>query len=104
MESREKIRIIQSPSLTEVYLKESPEIFKENDFELAEYALVNGHTEVFTLIFEHFYPEILKIFEYGFKRDFTEILDYDEYARKHADYLKCFLPPKIRKRVYDDNV
>jgi len=102
MESREKIRIIQSPSLTEVYLKKSPEIFKENDFELAEYALVNGYTDVFALIFEYFHPEILKIFEYGFKRNFTEMLNYDEHARKHADYLKCFLPREIRKKVYDD--
>ena len=96
-----KIKIVQNPVLTEIYLKNEPKIFKENKFELAEYSLIKGYTNSFILIFEYFYPEILILFEYGFQRDYTELVEYDKHARKHADYLKCMLPPEIRKKVYN---
>lgn len=100
--TKDKIKIVQNSILTEIYLKDNPAIFKENKFELAEYSLIKGYSESFKLIFEHFYPDILILFEYGFKRDYTELLKYDEHARKHADYLKCLLPTEIKKKVYDN--
>jgi len=100
MELDKKKKIVQSPSLVEVFLKTSPEIFEENKFELAEYSLVNGYIDSFTLIFEKFYPNILILFEFGFKRDYTELLTYDEYARRHKNYLKCFLPKKLKEKIY----
>ena len=97
-----KLEIIKDKELVKYYLKNNPEIFEENNYELVEYALVNGYKESFNILFNHFYPDIKKLFKYGFKREYTDLLDYDEYERMHKNYLRCYLNSRQIKKVYDE--
>jgi hypothetical protein len=100
MTVEEKIKLLKNPSKLKEYIDNNNDlIFKENRFELVEYALVNGYTESFKILFLHFYPEILCLFKFGFYRDFCSILEYDEDARKHRDYLRCLVPPELKNKI-----
>jgi len=99
-----KKEIVKDPDIVEYFLEEYPEIFKENKFELAEYALVNGYIESFRKIFHRFPAEVKILFEYGFFRERYEIIEDIpcKYERMHKNYLKCFLDDNLAKEIYGE--
>ena len=95
-----KIETAKNPSLLKRELSFG-ENFDDNDFELPEFLLKTGYFESFFILFEHYYPKIIRIFEYGFHRETEYLLNNDKYARRHPYSVLKYLEKEKNEKAQE---
>jgi len=93
-----KIDVAKNPFLLKKELSDG-ESFDDNDFEIPEFLLKTGYLDSFLILFKHYYPKIVKIFEYGFCRETEYLLNNDKYARKHPYSVLKYLEKSDNKNI-----
>ena len=101
----DKYQILANTKEIKIKIEEG-EDFSDNDYELVEIALKMKYYDTFVLLYNRYYPDIMRIFQYGFSRQKELLLDNDVIIRKHPYVLIQLLSQdiklkKIKKEIND---
>ena len=99
MDFVDKYQILKNVSYIKKAIEKGIE-FDDNEFELLEISLKMKNIDTLVFLFERYYPNSIKLFQYGFNRKEEIILDNDKIARKHPFSLMQYLVNDVRlKRI-----